>query len=404
MIGARLHLKAFASVAILAGFVTSNPPANIEPIETGDGYQAQYRSFLPLKKGETPFLQSVAMNASKCAPPRGGAAGKGGGLAANLAGERLSRNDLVDIRVEEDETFTGKYVVSNDGTLKLPFVAPVIAQGRSVEAIENDIARALVADGLYDTAPRVSVRVTDLAGITVGVSGAVFEEHAISVGGTPGDRVDTARQSALGAGGDGRDLSGALRNAGGIRPDADLSAIELYRGGKKYLIDMRGFMDGRNVNDVMLIADDEIVVPSRQCFQEDLMRPSPISPPGVSVFISNLIVPPGGNAGGSVNKDTRGIPYGTRLSQAMVNANCVGGVKSVSAPRSVILLARNPQTNGSIAIERSIEDLLRRPDRDDHDPYLLPGDSVACYDSTVTSLTQLSSALGIIGTTILLMK
>ena len=106
MIGARLHLKAFASVAILAGCATSNPPANIEPIETGDGYQAQYRSFLPLKKGETPFLQSVAMNASKCAPPRGGAAGKGGGLAANLAGERLSRNDLVDIRVEEDETFT----------------------------------------------------------------------------------------------------------------------------------------------------------------------------------------------------------------------------------------------------------------------------------------------------------
>ena len=51
----------------------------------------------------------------------------------------------------------------------------------------------------------------------------------------------------------------------------------------------------------------------------------------------------------------------------------------------------------SAVIERDIENLLRRADRDDYDPYLLPGDALACYDSSVTNITEIGRVLGIIG-------
>ena len=58
-------------------------------------------------------------------------------------------------------------------------------------------------------------------------------------------------------------------------------------------------------------------------------------------------------------------------------------------------MTRDPTTQVSTVIERSIENQLRRPDRDDYDPYLLPGDGIACYDSSVTNLTQALLAVGV---------
>jgi hypothetical protein len=58
-------------------------------------------------------------------------------------------------------------------------------------------------------------------------------------------------------------------------------------------------------------------------------------------------------------------------------------------------VSRNPVTGVSVVIERNIENLLRRADRDDYDPYLLPGDALACYDSTVTNLAEIGRVLGI---------
>lgn len=372
-------------------------PDNLEGIAAGDGYQAQYRA-PDVSRRDAQFLRSAALNANKCAPPAGGGVGKGSGLAAAaLRGERLSRNDLVDIRIGDDETFNGDYVVSRDGTLKLPFLAPVRAQGRLTSDVENDIAGLLIAGDFFSERPRISVRVADLASVTVGVSGAVFEPRAVEIGGTPGDQVDSRRQAALGASSEGRNLSAALRAAGGVRPDADISAVEVRRNGTLYRLDMRGVFEGRNAVDIMLLTGDEVSVPSRQCFQEDLMRPSPISPPGVSMFLSNLTQPATGNAVSAVGRDVREMPYGTRYLQAVIDTNCVGGARATSADRSAALFSRNPVTGVSVVIERDIEDLLRRADRDDYDPFLLPGDSIACYDSTVTNIGEVGRVLGILG-------
>ncbi len=391
----------FGSV-LLAVFALGNctgfdVPDNLEPIGTGDGYQAQYRA-PNVSRSNAEFLRSEALNASKCRPPRGGAGGKGSGLAATaLRGERLSRNDLVDIRIGDDETFNGDYVVSRDGTIKLPFLSPVRAQGRLTSDVENDIASQLIAGDFFAERPRISVRVADLASVTVGVVGAVFEPRAVEIGGVQGDQVDSRRQAALGASSEGRNLSAALRAAGGVRPDADISAVEVRRNGSLYTLDMRGVFEGRNAVDIMLLTGDEVSVPSRQCFQEDLMRPSPISPPGVSMFLSNLTQPAAGNAVSAVGRDVREVPYGTRYLQAVINTNCVGGARATSADRSAVLFSRNPVTGVSVVIERDIEDLLRRADRDDYDPFLLPGDSIACYDSTITNVGEVGRVLGMLG-------
>ncbi|MBR9842694.1 MAG: polysaccharide biosynthesis protein [Rhodobacteraceae bacterium] len=380
-------------VAFIAGCGDVPPPENLGPVQSGGAYQAQYRT--PPNKAEAePFLISERMNAKKCRPSFN-TAGKGGNIVAQaLRGERLSRNDLVDIRIADDETFNGDYVVTRDGALKLPFLSPVHAQGRTTADIEAQIARLLVQEGFYEEAPRISVRLADFASVRVAVSGAVFEPHAVEIGTRVADDIDRTRQEALGASTEARNLSVALRAAGGVRPDADLAAVELRRNGTKHILDMRGVFEGHNPVDVMLLTGDEIRVPTRQCFQDDLMRPSPISPPGISLFLSNLTQPAAGNAPSAIGRGVREVPYGTRFMQAVVNTNCVGGARATSANRSAVLFTRDPITGVSTVIERDIEDILRRADRDDYDPYLLPGDSIACYDSSVTNFAEVAKIVG----------
>lgn len=384
-----------SALALTSACAPYDTPENLEPIAQGAGYQAQYRE-PDVSRADADLLRSEAMNAQGCRP-LGGSVGKGDSIAAfSLRGERLTRNDLLDVRVAEDETFNGSYVISRDGTLKLPFLPPIRAQGRNTQDVEADIARGLLADDFYAEAPRISVRVTDFASVTVGVSGAVFEPQAVEIGGVPGDSVDSLRQQASGASTEGRNLSVALRAAGGVRPDADISAVEVRRNGQLYRLDMRGVFEGTNAVDIMLLTGDEVRVPSRDCFQDDLMRPSPISPPGVSLFLSNLTQPATNNAASAIGQTVRQVPYGSRYIQAVVDANCVGGPKATSANRSAVLFSRNPITGVSVVIERDFEPLLRRADRDDYDPYLLPGDALACYDSTVTNIAEIGRVLGIV--------
>lgn len=388
------------TLGLLAACGPIKAPDNIAPVATGGAYQAQYRDPPSRARAEVTLI-SARMNAERCRPHLGAAAwegGKGNGmLASALTGERLSRNDLLDIRLAEDATFTGSYVIARDGMVKLPFLPPIQAQGRSTADVERDIVNALLADGLYDSAPRISVRVADFASVNVAVSGAVFEPHSVEIGPNPGAQIDTARQAALGSSTESRNLSAALRAVGGVRPDADLSAVTVKRGGHSYSIDMRGVFEGQHAVDIMLIAGDEVEVPSRLCFQDDLMRPSPVSPPGISLFLSNLTQPATGNAPSAIGREVREVPYGTRFMQAVVDTNCVGGARASSAHRSALLFTRDPMTGVSIVIERRIEDQLRRADRDDYDPYLLPGDSIACYDSSVTNITEAARVIGAVG-------
>ncbi|WP_138466180.1 polysaccharide biosynthesis/export family protein [Poseidonocella sp. HB161398] len=394
------------ALSLLAACSAPRGAQNIEHADAGAAYQAQYRQFEGVPKDSVPVLRAPALNARACRAPAsaadGGAAAAGGktvhaGVPAALAGEALSRGDLLDFRLPEEDTFTGEYVVSRDGFLKLPYLPPVPAQGRSTEAVRADIEAALIDGGFYQVPPVASLLLIDYAPIRVTVSGAVFEPQPLEIGGVPGDQVDSRRQAALGASTEARNLSVALRNAGGIRPDADLSSVRITRGGRTYAVDLGGITRGRAFDDVMLIAGDAVHVPSRGCFQDELMAPSPVSPPGISVYLSNVTVPATGNAASAIGQEVRQYPYGTRFMQAVVNTNCVGGSRATSADRYAALFSRNPVTDVSVVIDRPVEVMRTRADRDDYDPYLLPGDSIACYDSSVTNIRDVLQILGLAG-------
>ncbi|MEO0819348.1 MAG: polysaccharide biosynthesis/export family protein [Pseudomonadota bacterium] len=383
----RLNALSVAAMTLICGCAAMKTPENAEPAGEGRAYQAQYRSTEDDLR-DARLTRSAVLNANRCTTASPVSPG-----AWVPSAEALSPGDLVSVSVGSDAVFTGAFEISADGALRLPHLSPLAALGRDAAALERDVAERLVREGFYRRAPRVSVRLADPASARILVSGAVFEPGQHAIGRVGGEDRDTARQDAIGAGGGTRSVSAALRAAGGIRPDADLARVRLTRAGKARILDLTGAIGGQAFEDVSLIAGDRVEVPSRGCFQEALMVPNAVSPPGVSIYLSNLTKPADANALSAIGRETRQMPYGARFLQAVTSMNCVGGTQMTNADRYAVLFSRNPMTGASVVIERRIEDLLRRADRDDLDPYLLPGDAIACYDSTVTNITDIARSV-----------
>jgi len=385
------------SLVALAGCSSQSKITNLEPVSTGGGYQAEYRTRGVLDPRIIPA--SANINADKCAPE----AAVSPLPVSFLTNELLSPNDLVEVNISNDEAFSGKYEVSGDGTLKIKNLISVPAFGRSVVQVEADVIQALKVGKFYNSVPTVSVRLADYGGVRVFVSGAVFEPGQVTIGGSAiSNNNDNAREQAIGAATVGRRISHSLQSAGGVRPDADLSRVEIKRGSQRFIIDLRQALIGGVFDDRVLLEGDQISVPSRGCFQSGLVKPSSVSPPGAMVFMSNLTEPALSNANSAINKDTRSLRYGTRMLQALVGMNCVGGSKTTNAHRSAVLYSRNPATGTSIVIERNIEELVRNGDRDEYDPYILPNDALACYDSGTTNIAKLAQSFGIVAGAVVL--
>lgn len=370
---------------------------NIQAVSEGYGYQPTFRS-----PQDAPARLVVSKSVG-CEEASGIAAGRTATAIHNDV-ERLNPGDLLSVGVAEDETFSGKYEVSQDGTLRLPYLSAISARGRSVEAVERAVGQALVVAKFYEEAPRVSVRIADFSSARVFVSGAVFEPNALVVGAVAGNEIDRVRQEAIGGLATSRRLSAALQAAGGVRPDADLRNVRLLRNGHTRTIDVRPAIFGRPFDDIVLLDNDQVEVPSMECFQPLLARPSTVTPQGIKVFMSNLSQPADSNALAAVSKDTTELRYGTRFIQAVFGMNCFGGAKLTNANRSAVLLTRDPVTKDSVVIERNIEDLLRRADRDSFDPYIMPYDAIACYDSAVVSFAEVGRILAAASAPVILLR
>lgn len=388
-----------AGATLLAGCAAGVTPENREPALQGASYQAQLRG--PQGASQHFDATAIAQNRTRCTDlthtHTTGAeltAKTGPHLTSPDTRVLLSQGDLVEVLVEDDESFSGTVEVSGAGTIQLPHLQPVAASGKTPDQVAEVLTAALLRAQIYASRPKVTVRLLDAAGARVFVSGAVFVPGAIRIGGMNANDRDAVRQAAAGATANGRRLSEALQNAGGIRPDADLSAIIIERDGRQTVVDARAAVRGAPFDDPILLAGDHVTVQSRRCFQEHLVAPSPVTPPGVKVFMSNLTQPAASNASSAIGKDARELRYGTRLLQAAVGMNCAGGTRSVTADRSVLLITRNPLSGESIVIERRIEQLLRNADRDDFNPYLMPEDALVCYDSAVSNALEIVRGIG----------
>jgi len=306
----------------------------------------------------------------------------------------LSPGDLVEIWLEHGEGFNGNYVINNAGYIQLPVVEPVDALGVPPATLAERIELALIrADVFRPETAGVTVKVLNWAAIEVPVTGAVFQPGRVTINALRPSSVMRERTAASGDYSNKRLLSEAVRAASGVRPDAKLDQVMLIRGGWQIEVDLSGILSGAPVKDYPLIAGDQVIVPSTGCFQAHLVRPSQITPKGFRVFMSNLIDSAKSNSSAAVGRYSSNLPYGTRLLQAAVSANCVGGKAWTNAPRRVVLVSTNPINRQSQVVERSIEELMRQAHRDQINPYLMPDDAVACYDSTVTNLRDVSRTL-----------
>lgn len=306
----------------------------------------------------------------------------------------LSPGDLIEVMMEYGQGFNGTYVLDNLGLLSLPIINAIDASGISPRELAERIELALIKSGIFRPAmATVHIKILHLAEIEVPVTGAVFQPGRVLINKKNANAEMDERVAADGDYSHKRLLSEAIRAASGIRPDAKLDQVILIRQGWQIEVDLTGILSGVAVHDYPLIAGDQIIVPSTGCFQSHLVRPSQITPKGFRVFMSNLIDSAQSNSGAGVGRYSTNLPYGTKLLQAAVSANCVGGKEWTNAPRKVMLASVNPITNETQVIERSVEQLMRHANRDDINPYVMPNDAIACYDSGVTNLRDVARTI-----------
>lgn len=310
-------------------------------------------------------------------------------------GDRL-RLDVIG----DAQRISGTYVIGDDGHVQVNGIGSVSATGLTLDELEQRLRAELVAQDIVQPL-RNAVRLSLLesGGVSVAVSGAVFAPGTIRAGArSPEDRVGQREGVAHGDANVGRTVTTALRAAGGVRPDADLGQIGLVRHDRLMVLDLRASHDGTSVGDVLLAPGDQLIVPSTGCFDAQLVRPSLVTQPGIRVYMSNLTRPGNNNAGSGVGIDSTSLPYGTRFLQGLVSMNCVGG-SAMNAGRRAVLISRNPMSGDSVVIERDVEDLVRSAQRDRIDPYLMPGDSLVCYESRLMNLSDAISMVSNVAST-----
>lgn len=306
----------------------------------------------------------------------------------------LSAGDRVKVTIPEGEEFSGIFEVNLNGELELPYVRGIQAAGVEARDLEQRIHQALVAQGYFQPSfLKVSVNIVQWAPVEVFVSGSTFQPGRVLINEWSDAEQTQPPVQLTGQSPVKRFLSAAIRQAGGVTPTADVSAVELIRGTRRQRLDLSGIFTGEPFSDVPLIAGDRVVVPDAGVVNPMIVRPSQITPVGVKIFISNLTVPAAGNAVAGIGRDATSFPYGSRFSQAVVSGNCAGGTMWTNARRRAVLVTTDTQSGKTTVLERGVEELLRRSTDDSNNPYLMANDAVACYDSGVSNLRDV---LGVI--------
>lgn len=383
-----------ATALTLSGCATGPAPRNVATA-----------AWMPEQAGAVPHAACVPTPA---ALPAGLDAARFRAPAALAGRQLIAPGDRLRLRIAgTEDRISGVLVVDAGGMLALPGVTRLQAAGLEEAELEARVSQALVdAQIIRPVAGSIDLRLIESAGVSVAVTGAVFDPGSVRAGERNNDdRIGQREGLATGDLNAGRTLGSALRAAAGVRPDADIANIYLIRGGAWTRLDLTAMVSGDAVLDVPVASGDRIIVPSLGCFQAALLRPTPITQPGIRVYMSNLSRSASNNAGAAVGKDATSLPYGTRLLQGLVAMNCVGG-SHMNASRRAVLISRNPMTGASVVVERQVEKLVRDADRDAANPYLMPGDAMACYDSRSMNFADaiglVSSAIGAVTPAILL--
>ncbi len=315
-------------------------------------------------------------------------------LTPDISALPLSPGDRVRVKIEEGDMFSGVFEINLDGQLHIPYLQPIPVVGLSVKDAEQKLTDALVGQKMYQPGFNgVSLSILQWSKIQIFVRGAVFRPGRVMINDQLVAEQSFQQTQESGDYSVNRYLTSGLKGAGGIRPDADLQNVRLIRGGKAVRLDIRGVFSGSVVKDIPLIAGDQLEVPSIGHLQDELIRPSQITPPGFQIFMSNLSQPISGNAQAGVSKAARDIPYGSHLLDGALAANCVGG-SWVNSSRKLLYSTKNP-VNGQMDVKMfELDDVASNANDQAKNPYLMPDDGLACFDSNATNIREIAKFFG----------
>lgn len=188
------------------------------------------------------------------------AAGQAAFTDAELADYRLLPSDVIAVQVfREPELSVPRVPVGSDGTIGLPLVGNVRAQGRTAAELAQIIEAALA--GGYLTNPRVAVNVMEYTSHRVTVEGAVRKPGVFAF--VPGSR-----------------LSSAIALAEGPERVARLDQVAVFRRAPQGLtvakFDYRAMQQGTMI-DPVLVPGDRVVVGTSglSVFWQDALRALP---------------------------------------------------------------------------------------------------------------------------------
>lgn len=316
----------------------------------------------------------------------------------------LSPGDRVRLTIAEDtelpitDRFSGIYEVNLDGSLQVPFIDPLFVAGFELEDVEQTLKQALVlGEYFHSDRLQMSLGVVQWAPIQVSVVGDAYYPGQVLVN-TPPD-ADFNEQLFRGEApytltGDyppARYLTAVLQQAGGIKPTADVENVRLVRGGVEQIIDLSGVLTGELVDDIPLIAGDQVVIPALDTLQPYLMRPSQITPATVKLFVANQTAPSNIDR---LDQEEVEFEYGTRFSQVAIAMRCAGGTRPTNARRRIALIRTNALSGETQVFDHKVEELLRESIDGEGNPFLLPSDGVVCYDSKLTNISRILDFVG----------
>ena len=192
-------------------------------------------------------------------------------------------------------------VVLSDGSIRLPLIGTVIAAGKTLDALQTEVARLL---GQELVNPQVDMSLTVLRPVVVNVVGDVYRPGPVQLGSLTQAQTNIASGSnSLTTTTTTPSLTAALAAAGGIRRTADVRQVMIKRrlpNGQigEYTVNLWNALLGESSLGVLVLFDgDAVYVPQAMAGSEldpALISRSSIAPTNVRVrVIGDGVVSPG---------------------------------------------------------------------------------------------------------------
>ena len=296
----------------------------------------------------------------------------------------VSEGDVLEVNINDDKRLSQQYIVSNDGRLHLPWVGTLPVAGLSLSQIQQRIIDRYDQQGMLRAAhTKVMIRVVKFAPVSVKIMGAVFRPGVLVI--NQNSAIQEAYSHMEVEHSAGKFLSHALKLAGGVRPNADLSHLILHRKNKRYPINFEGVFSAAPYADFPLNNGDVVEVPDFGCINPHYIALSKVTPVGVDIAVSNLAQ---SSVSSPVDEKTTQMPYGSRLLDIAFNVNCMGGSKMTTANRDILLISSIEGKNNLIPLKISSDRLLAESNNITLNPYLMDGDRFACFDAPVVNYRE----------------